>query len=186
MKEKIVLIGIVLYFFVSHCFISRAQELVKGDNGQAEKCLDAGKAFFKIGNLILSEYEFSKGLKLDPSNVELLLALGKTYAFQKKFDEAYVQYNKVLNINPQNVIALNGLADIYRLMNNYKEALETVNKAIEINPEYINSHLTLIEIYIGMGRKEDALQEYHSVEGKIPSSMKEKIGKIIQGIISED
>ena len=81
MEGKIVLIGIVFYFLVNHCSVSRAQKLVKEDNGQAEKYLDRGKIFFKNGDLILSEYKFSKGLQSDLSNVELLLALGRTYAF---------------------------------------------------------------------------------------------------------
>ncbi len=77
-----------------------------------------------------------KCIAIEPNNATLYFELGRNYALQKKYKEAYDNYEKVTQIDPKNRWAWVGMYDVCYDTRDYNQAIIIVQKLIEFKQEY--------------------------------------------------
>jgi tetratricopeptide (TPR) repeat protein len=77
-----------------------------------------------------------KCIAIEPNNATLYFELGRNYALQKKYKDAYDNYQKVTQIDPKNRWAWVGMYDVCYDTRDYNQAIIIVQKLIEFKQEY--------------------------------------------------
>lgn len=98
-------------------------------------------------------------LKKDILNIGSLLAKGKAFIEQKKYDLAIEEFEKVVESDPNNEEAHFELGKAYYLQNKYELALKELEEAERVNPSNLHSHFLLAKIHKVMRKYELALEE---------------------------
>ena len=77
-----------------------------------------------------------KCIAIEPNNATLYFELGRNYAFQKKYKDAYDNYEKATQIDPKNRWAWVGMYDVCYDTRDYNQAIIIVQKLVEFKQEY--------------------------------------------------
>ena len=78
--------------------------------------------------------EYETICRLDGSDSNSLLTLGRLYRYDGQTDKAIASLNKLLELVPSSENGLSSLAQIYSDQGNLKEAINVFKKALEANP----------------------------------------------------
>ena len=97
-------------------------------------------------NPMAVEY-LSTAMRLDPSNTNILYAMGMYYQDIKEYDEAERYYHQMLDINPNSSDAWNNLGYIALAKGDEARAAELFDKALEADPnnEYAIKNRELVK-----------------------------------------
>jgi tetratricopeptide (TPR) repeat protein len=77
-----------------------------------------------------------KCIAIEPNNATLFFELGRNYAAQKKYKDAYDNYEKATQIDPKNRWAWVGMYDVCYDTRDYNQAIIIVQKLVEFKQEY--------------------------------------------------
>ncbi|MBF0552458.1 MAG: tetratricopeptide repeat protein [Deltaproteobacteria bacterium] len=120
---------------------------------QAEVHYSRGRLAFNRGDVAEAQAEYFQTLKLLPSHVPAMMAVGQLYAMQGRDDQAQAYFQKVLAAQPTNTKAHQLLADIYFKKGDCEQAVSHYKYALEENAP-------LEENYYRLGLCYYNLQEY--------------------------
>ena len=113
-----------------------------------------GKLYFNLKKYEISIKYYSKGVELNPKNLNNYFDRAYTYYFLKIYDKAEVDYLKAIELNPNNLNAKINLGLLYlNNLNDPEKAISQYIKALEISSE---SSL----IFNGLGRAYKQLKNY--------------------------
>jgi tetratricopeptide (TPR) repeat protein len=128
--------------------------LDKGDDATAEKFFDiviknSGKRDLEEKVYIAKAYTFSehpnylkaieilkKSREIDPTNTNVLLALGDAYKLNKKQNEAYECYREAFRLDSKLLRAKMGLGSLIKNAHNFSSAESSFNEVIALDPNY--------------------------------------------------
>ena len=110
-------------------------------------------------------------LKEDPTNKELLSALGDLYQRSGNDSQAIPLYNQIVQANPNDVVALNNLGSIYRRLKRYDESIAVLEKAVIVDESNVQTFYNLGFTYKLMGKNESAIQCFNTVVEENPNDV---------------
>jgi len=125
----------------------------------------------KLGELDLLESDLQTILKQEPSNAQVLNALGYTLADRtNRFDEAMKYIKRAFELEPDDAAVVDSMGWIEYRMGNYKQAIEHLRRANDLSkdPE-IAAHLG--EVLWTSGDKNAAIEIW---EGSLKENPKDK------------
>lgn len=79
--------------------------------------------------------QLCKAILAQGFNSDVALLLGRTYAWDGKYDSTRIVLNEVLAINPENMEALDAYADVEYWSENYSKAIEYCDLALKKDPK---------------------------------------------------
>lgn len=79
--------------------------------------------------------QICKAILAQGFNSDVALLLGRTYAWDGKYDSTRIVLNEVLAINPENMEALDAYADVEYWAENYAKAIEYCDLALKKDPK---------------------------------------------------
>ncbi len=77
---------------------------------------------------------YTKAIKLSPSNAEVLTKRGLLYQKQKKYHEAELDFSEVVKLKKKDYQSFLQRGKLYMLTKNYPAAIDDFNKAVILNP----------------------------------------------------
>jgi len=95
----------------------------------------------------------SKIEKIEPKNIDNLIAIGYLYYEKEKYEKAMHYLNSCLKINPHNIDANINRGDVKDSLEEYNEAIEDYDFAISLDPKNARA-------YINRGNSKDSLKKY--------------------------
>lgn len=98
-------------------------------------------------------------LNLEPSNINALQLLGKTYFDAGKYQEAAETFHAISTLMPNSAQTFNNLGTSLLLCKKYPDAIIALKKSISIEPGHSQPHLNLAEIYLKLNQKKAAISE---------------------------
>ena len=104
---------------------------------------------------------YQAGIILDPSNYDLIIALGDLYLAQYDLDNAIKTYCDAILLNTQDFRGYSKAGVALWEKDYMEEALVSFHKAIELNPEHASSYNNLGIVYLdGLSDAEEALDYF--------------------------
>ncbi|MBK8550991.1 MAG: tetratricopeptide repeat protein [Ignavibacteria bacterium] len=123
-------------------------------------------ALMTLGNLYTKKKEYDKAntyykkaLKIEPENVDVLLAQAKSFTVAGKIDEAIAVLTFAKTIAKEDPKVYVGLGDAYYYRRAYKPSVDNYNTALKIQPNNANSHFGLGQGNFKEKKYNDALAE---------------------------
>jgi tetratricopeptide (TPR) repeat protein len=101
----------------------------------ADLFAQAGQAWGLADDADRSYAAQTRGLKLDPSNFELMVDRGLTQFFQKRYWEALDDFNEAHALAPQRPDIVLYMARAYIYLEEYDLALQLVDEAVALEPD---------------------------------------------------
>jgi tetratricopeptide (TPR) repeat protein len=89
--------------------------------------------------------DFTKAIRVNPTDAELYFYRAKAYENQQKHDLALADYTKAIELNPGVLSPYGSRGALYRKMRLYDQAIQDFTKAIELSPK-------MAPIYVDRGR----------------------------------
>jgi len=108
-------------------------------------------------------------------NSDVALLLGRTYAWDGKYDSTRIVLNDVLAHNPNNMEALDAFADVEYWSGNYTKAIEYCDLALKKDPKNEDMLLKKAKILHSSEKYEEAvasLEELISIDGSNAEALK--------------
>ncbi|MCK6554579.1 tetratricopeptide repeat protein [Candidatus Binatia bacterium] len=121
--------------------------------------LRAGEANERTGDHAGAERAFRRGLKVEPSNPDLLNALGWTLFQQARTAEAIEQFEQALRANPKHAKANNNLALALIDRGDPARAVEAYRASLAVEPK-AEIYSDLGFVLQQLGRKDEAIDSY--------------------------
>ncbi len=131
-------------FALAHAGIANACGLVYEWHEKEERWLERGRAACE------------KALSLDPSLPDALVARGRLYYTQRRYDDSIRDVRRALELKKDCDGAYNILARSLFESDRWAEALESVGQAVAVNGDDYNVYVPFTNIYEALGRSEDA------------------------------
>lgn len=122
--------------------------------------------------------EYTKLIKKDPNNKELILIKGMTLTDLGRFDEAIKCFEEGLKKSPDYVNFIYGKANAINEKGNSKKALKIIKKAIKQNSSEPMFYDLKANILLKLGRYKKAIEEYDNALNLKPDLINAKIGKM--------
>lgn len=139
---------------------------------------DIFKGHYNIASMNYSRGNYDKciescvmGLKIKPTNVNLLNILGSAYARKGMLNNAVAEFNKIIDINSDFVPAYLNLANIYLLTGKPDISEILYNTSLKIAPDSADAHFGLGNSYAMSGNHSSALGEFESIIKSYPDKM---------------
>jgi tetratricopeptide (TPR) repeat protein len=95
---------------------------------------------------------------LQPSNVELLTAIGGTYLQLGRSEDALPYFKKVIELLPDSGAAYQNLAGVYQLMGRTAEAEQAFRQAVELDEEDRLSWKGLAQVCLQQGKAQEGVE----------------------------
>ncbi|WP_026811679.1 tetratricopeptide repeat protein [Arenibacter latericius] len=105
------------------------------------------KRYFESGNWEAGKNTIQEGLKIHPTDSDLIMLLGKYNYHKGQLDEARYQLNRALVVNPNNIDAKQILVNVEVDSKRYSSAICYVNEILEIRPYWRDLWSKKIELY---------------------------------------
>ena len=101
--------------------------------------------------------QICRALLAEDFDSDVALLLGRTYAWDGKYDSTRIVLNEVLTRNPDNMEALDAFADVEYWSENYDKAIEYCDLALQKDPASDAFLLKKARIQYGSGKIENAV-----------------------------
>ncbi len=101
---------------------------------------------------------------------DVALLLGRTYAWDEKYDSSRVILNEVLSRNPENQEALDAFADVEYWSGNYEKALDYCDQLLKRNPTSETFLIKKARIQHVSGKNKEAVSTLKDLLQKTPSN----------------
>lgn len=95
--------------------------------------------------------------RAEPSNPDAWSALGHTYRYMNRHQDASKAYREALRLKPDYANAWYGLGRTYHEMNRYQDAVEAYREALRLEPDY-DYWYSLGRTYNALNRHQDAIK----------------------------
>ncbi|MFZ5808882.1 MAG: tetratricopeptide repeat protein [Chloroflexota bacterium] len=95
---------------------------------------------------------------IQPSNVELLTAIGGTYLQLGRIEDALPYFKKVIELMPDSGAAYQNLAGVYQLMGRWREAEQAFRQAVELDDEDRLSWKGLARVCLQQGKAQEGVE----------------------------
>jgi tetratricopeptide (TPR) repeat protein len=115
------------------------------------------------GNLDKAEQQYEQALKVEPGNVDVLLAYAHMYDRHERLAEAETYYHKAVQQHPRNASAWNDLGLCLARDEKLAESAEALNKAVALDPKRKLYRNNLATVLIEMGQHDQALRHLQAV-----------------------
>lgn len=96
-----------------------------------------------LGNLDLSQEEFHRAIKLEPSNADAFAGLARLYEAQDRIQEAEALYRRAAALRPDSWEDHNSLGVFLKKHNRYNEAAQQFQRVTELTPDNVAGYLNL-------------------------------------------
>ncbi len=128
-----------------------AQVATPGPRGQAAAHAERGFDYARAGQLDKAEAELRQAEELDPSDPEVLAALGTILAQEHKLDESTELFKRALRMNSSNLTTRRYLAANLWQLHRYPEAKENLQIILQRKPDDKGAQLLLGMVSENMG-----------------------------------
>jgi len=118
----------------------------------------SGDVFYNEGDLAAAIAEYKKGLRLNPSSINLLNSLGVCEAQLNRRDRARRLFEQVLELDPRDFMALYNLGFASLQSGQTEQALQYFQRAHEQDRENIELILQLAKLYCAARRYAEAVE----------------------------
>jgi tetratricopeptide (TPR) repeat protein len=119
----------------------------------------AGEAA-KKGDYKAANEWYTKVLKLNPGDINILYSRAGTFVMLKKVDPAIKDLDAILATNPQNqgilIAVLYARASYLNMKGGHKKAIEDAETILKINPEYAGAFQARGTAYLGMKKYKES------------------------------
>ena len=118
----------------------------------------SGDVYYGEGDLVRAVKEYTKGLEIDPSNINLLNSLGEAYARMDKPRKARPFFEKILDLEPKHFMGLFNLGITCLSMGENEQAIRLFEKILAYSRGSLEEHqlndllLQLSKLYCRTGR----------------------------------
>ncbi len=125
-----------------------------------------GEALRFSGQLDAARQAYERGLKLGPSNTEILAGLGDLYTELGELDNGLTLLQELLKIKPYYVTGWASLGNNYLKRGNYVEAEKAYKRAQQLQPEAMQVVMLLGNLALVQGRLDLARSYYNQIEAR--------------------
>ncbi len=137
MKKSIFLALLLGMFFIPTSFLAQGEpEDIAIDSDAFQDHFYEAIKQKGIENYDKAIESLEKCIAIEPNNATLFFELGRNYAAQKKYKDAYDNYEKATQIDPKNRWAWVGMYDVCYDTRDYNQAIIIVQKLVEFKQEY--------------------------------------------------
>lgn len=164
----------------AHTILLRAQE---NDPNAAMIAFQLGWTAENLGILELSEQNYNKAVRLDPSLHEAYSGLGWLYYQREQYREALVLFEEALALQPCNPEMLEQVAWVQLLLHDDLSALANLDLAVRLEPD-----APLLRAYracalIRLGEHNEARKEVELALANPDDEMVEALGHYLNGLL---
>ena len=99
---------------------------------------------FDLGVWFLAERLYEQALEFDPAPAAIFFALGRTYAYQGRLDEAITAWQTVLELQPDYVAAYWEQGQVWQKLEQWSAAIAAYTQALALQPSW--------ELHYNLGR----------------------------------
>ena len=142
--------------------VKNYSDAVENFDNDADMHLGLGKAWLGMNEPDIALKELSKAITLKPSNISILLELGKLQYSLGLFKQADETFDKIENSDLKNGECLLDIAKLFSEKNNYIKALKYLEKARVLSPFHSEILKLLGSICLKTKRYEQALEVFTS------------------------
>ena len=118
-----------------------------------------GNVYFRSGDMARAVSIYQTGLKVSPSNYNLLLSLSLAYERQGMIAQALAQGRETARIRPDSASAQMEAGKLHQRHGAYDVAEDLYRKAVRLDPASAESHYLLARLYLQTGKTGDAAKE---------------------------
>ena len=129
-------------------------------NPQLDRYSNFTRVLLEAGHYEKASENYSRVLKLSPTNADVHNNFGVLLLAQKKFDEATETLRKALSINPLHAEAHYNLGEVLSMQGNNEECIPLYEKALTLKPEHIGAKKKLSFAYYTLGKLDKAADIY--------------------------
>jgi tetratricopeptide (TPR) repeat protein len=157
---------------------------VDPDNIEAHKLLSAiylqtiGRATAQqppsVETINAAIHEFEEIVRIDPTERQSFVMLGRLYQVKGDRDKAAEIYNKLLGIEPGSEEGVTALAKLHMEAGNYKEAADLLESFVKQRPDSDSALQTLAELYSETQEYAKAAEAYRRVSELDPDDVEIK------------
>ena len=158
-------------------------EAQRTDPNAAMIAFQLGWTAENLGLLDMSEQNYNKAVRLDPTLHEAYSGLGWLYYQRERYREALVLFEEALNLQPCNPEMLEQVAWVQLLLQDDLGALANLDLAVRLEPD-----APLLRAYracalIRLGEHEEARQEVQKALANPDDEMVEALGHYLNGLL---
>src|SRR5271157_660520 len=119
-----------------------------------------GDAYWIRGEEALAEHEWKEALRINPTFVRPVNALGALYGKQRRYGEAVAYLQRAILLTPGDANAHLNLGAVYAETGSLDRAEEQFRNAVSIAPLNFAAHNVLGKLYFDSGRLNEAEEEF--------------------------
>ncbi|MFH1156784.1 MAG: tetratricopeptide repeat protein [Pseudomonadota bacterium] len=117
----------------------------------------SGDRLYETGQARDAAREYTRGLKINPRNLNLINSLGVCFGVMNKMDNALKEFQKAIVLDPGEVMAIYNAGLAANLTGDLPGAVEFLQKASRLNPEIFEVELTTGSLLLKAGQIEQAM-----------------------------
>ena len=164
----------------AHQILLRAQD---SDPNSAMIAFQLGWTAENLGLIPLSEANYNKAVRLDPTLHEAYSGLGWLYYQREQYSEALVLFEEALALQPRNPEMLEQVAWVQLLLHEDLAALANLDLAVRLEPD-----APLLRAYracalIRLGEHDEARREVQAALANPDDEMVEALGHYLNGLL---
>ncbi|MDQ3249939.1 MAG: tetratricopeptide repeat protein [Chloroflexota bacterium] len=163
----LIALGIVLYEQQPRWLSSQSTQPTATPTRAAISFLADAESALKAGNFTAALAGYAQVNRLEPANVDALVAQSEVQLIFRDAEKAYVYAQQAVDAAPQNPKALTAVARAFNWLNKNEEAVNAALDALEIAPQSATALAVLGEIYTDEGnyaRAEEYLNGAQALE----------------------
>ncbi|MFZ1530333.1 MAG: tetratricopeptide repeat protein [Ferruginibacter sp.] len=134
------------------------------------------------GKYYKAEAGFKALLSKDKNNIEVLLASGFNYAWNREYGSAKERFQQVLKLKPGHADAVKGMAYVYLYSESYTKAAAAFQNLVNANPSSQEYRMALALAYMNLQKKGKAMDQFRKILELNPGN--EEAKKYISNIMS--
>ncbi|MEJ2405354.1 MAG: tetratricopeptide repeat protein [Candidatus Thiodiazotropha sp.] len=116
-----------------------------------------GLSYQAKGETEKSITSFNHALELQPSAIEVLVALAKSYFISNQPDQAAHLVERVVKKNPKHFRAINLLGEIYLSQKRLSDAEEAFRQVLAVQDKWPVPYQNLVKVKLAQGKQQEAL-----------------------------
>lgn len=134
--------------------------------------LNNAYAYYKLGIKDSALKYYSQAVRVDSSNADAFVDLGRFYQHLRRTDSAQVLYQRALQLEPDNIYANNNMGWLLKEKKQFSKALVYFKKSVKTDPMFFSA-------YNGMSKVFSALKQYDSARFYYEKAMQQYPDKML-------